>query len=168
QGSPLFLAFQAFLHVRGAALEISPLAALAGEERQHFARALAGVLLENAAQRAAALVTLCQGLSPGQIEAGVFKTLTKLAVDADAALAFEDAETKVDSRRVIEAAVRNLYGGGSIAGGEWIAPVLPDILGERIVAEALADAPSLLTAYFDAHDADAVQAFIVLNRISRP
>ncbi|MBU6408632.1 MAG: hypothetical protein KGS44_16145, partial [Alphaproteobacteria bacterium] len=163
QGSPLFLAFQAFLHVRGAALDVSPLAAMAGEEREHLRRALKGdARLVAAAQRTAALVTLCQGLSQSQLQADVLTKLTELAITQDPALVGDDAKAKVRSADTISAALTTLY-----QSGPWLQPILPDILGERIVAEALTRSPGLLDAYFTAHDEDARNAFTVLNRISR-
>jgi hypothetical protein len=110
QGSPLFLAFQAFLHVRGAALDVSPLAAMAGEERAHLKRALAGEdRLVLAAQRAAALVTLCQGLSAQQLKDDVLTRLTELAIAHDPAFVGDDAKAQVRTADAIGSALTTLY-----------------------------------------------------------
>jgi hypothetical protein len=106
----LFLAFQAFLHVRGTALDVSPLAAMAGEERAHLKRALAGEdRLVLAAQRAAALVTLCQGLSAQQLKDDVLTRLTELAIAHDPAFVGDDAKAQVRTADAIGSALTTLY-----------------------------------------------------------
>lgn len=175
-GSPLSLAFEAFLHVRGVDPEDSPLAEMAREERRHWARALKikasdvariGDPRVEAVNRCAAVLTLIQGTEPAsrpETDNARDKVLQVGLKDAfPPANNAENAKFYADTRSAIERLYRR-----SDQTGESLRPVLPDILGERIVGEALKSTPALLPSIFEHLFESAVTTFTVLNRITKP
>jgi tetratricopeptide (TPR) repeat protein len=162
-GSPLDLAIRAYLRVRGIAIAVSPLATLADDERTHLRRALRGTLgaeprepVARLATQGAAGLTLLGGLSAAQGEAAL-QRLVGLAADR-LGRPVNEAE-----REAVFDALRLLHGGPD----GTARPILPDLLGERIVGEVLAEARDLLPALFDAFPEDSTIMLVGLNRISR-
>nr|WP_274607255.1 tetratricopeptide repeat protein [Paracraurococcus ruber] len=162
-GSPLDLSLRAYLRVRGVGVADSPLATMAHEERLHVRRALRHELASEPrepvvalAARSAAALTLLQGLASGEGE----DALTRL-VGLTAGLAGRHAEPR--ERDAVVGALLAVYSTKSGA----VLPILPDLVGEQAVGEALSDAPALLPAVLDAFPEHRTRALTVLNRITR-
>lgn len=162
-GSPIHLAFQAFLHVRGEKLTQSPLEEMAKEERRHHARALgdapANQMRTEAVAASAALLTLSQGLVPENAKEDLRK-LVRLGVGS---LGEFDDDAAEAARDDVREALQHLYGREVP-----MRPVLPDILGECMIGQTLERAPSLLGEMLDALPHAALSALTVCNRATLP
>lgn len=173
--SPLLLAFEAFLHVRGVGGEGSVLTEMAREERRHWARALrlpagdAGAGRDNrveAVQRCASALTLIQG-TRARPYADTFKALDDLVLVAlrrGPLLGITELE-RANALAAVKAGVERLY---LVHGheGARLMPVLPDLLGEHVCAEVLARDPELLTRLSELGERQRLVPFVVANRIA--
>ena len=175
-GSPLALAFEAYLHVRGIDAQGSPLLEMAREERRHWARALkipastGGRMRDprvEAMHRTAAVLTLAQGVpfEPGDtadktLDDAMGVSLNSFTINgqsnAERGKVYASVQTGIDA----------LYRDVRPEGDVW-RPVLPDLLGERIVGEAVGRAPDIIEGVLE-HSADlAFSALTVANRATR-
>lgn len=176
--SPLSLAFEAFLHVRGVSVRDSPLTEMAREERRHWARALklpqeASVRIGDprlkAIERCVAVLTLIQGTLPSSERA------TDDALDSFLTIALTDGPvlgtteiSKANALAAVRTAIDRLYR-YSVRNGYILRPVAPDLLGEHVVAQVLGrDGPGLMRQLLGYGTREIKNSFTVLDRISRP
>jgi len=144
--SPLVLAFEAFLYVRGADPVDSSLVEMAREERRHWARALKvkandvariGNIRLSLVHCSVAAITLCQGTPPKSTSAT--SELLDMFVEASFDHVYLPAVQESERARLysdVRAAVESLYRITN-SSGEYLQPILPDVLGEEIVGSAL-------------------------------
>lgn len=176
-GSPLSLAFEAFLHVRGVNPQNAPLAEMAREERRHWARALR--IRDVAAARAtdprvdfvhrtSAVITLTQGAGPSaaaDIDAHL-EAVLETALTGAPKLPSRDVERArayADTKRAIEYLYRAPQGSH-----DSLRPILPDIVGEHIVGELYGALPALSKATIGRFGSAAAPVLTVLDRTTRP
>ncbi len=176
-GSPLSLAFEAFLHVRGVQAESSPLAEMAREEKRHWARALKikasdtarmGDLRVGAVHRCAATLTLTRGTPVASA------LTTDKALDRVLEIALSDAPLPSDGGDIAKAqflgevrsAVERLYLDRDQRGTS-LRPILPDLLGEHLVGAGLAQFGNGIVSRVLDQDDKLETALTVIDRLSR-
>lgn len=151
--TPLEVLILAYLRARGIETTDSPIIEIAREERSHWARALRldAKHLESLSDprmdvchRISAVITLVQGAESGQyykIE-DILDLAVQVALENDPHQGPPDASTVkmyADARIAIE----GLYRANS-SHGDRLLPVLPDLLGEYVIAQALKQSVNIL------------------------
>lgn len=175
-GSPLSLAFEAFLHVRGVDPEDSPLAEMAREERRHWARALkikaSDVARVNDPRidmmhRCAAVLTLMQGTERSSVTTTdkALERLLQLALDGVVFPGSSDVE-RASSYATVAKSIDRLYR-RTFSDGDHFAPIVPDVLGEEIVGNAINMYGSNVVEVVAREQRHHLALFWVLSRMSQ-
>ena len=162
-GNPLDLALRAYLRVRSVGVKGSPLATMAEEERRHLHRALRQEVggdprkpVDELTWLGAAAITLLGGLLPTQLEQRLPEIIGVLTAPPA-------RPTSQQEQDAIMAGLRLLYGRED--GG--LDPILPDLLGEQMIGEALARRPALVGDLLDTVPEDRLRALVIANRVTR-
>lgn len=170
--TPLAIAFEAYLHIRGVDVQTTPLEEMAREERRHWRRALKlgasdsdnpTEALVDAMHRCAAALTLRQGSEVGtgpKTDEELDATL-RIALDR---VPLRDATSAGLALRDLTNAIAKLYRLNE-GGGERLRPVLPDLLGEHVCG-SLGDSLSvIMKGVVDLPAREAIEAVFVSARM---
>lgn len=174
--SPLSIAMEAYLALRGHEVYDSALDEIARDERRHWARALGVPAPErddrakevlHALLRCVAVLTLAQGTEAHGSQLELDNELDDLVTCALHNMPRSKESAQVDSSMLdrLRTCLKHLYGLQDSHGARLL-PIRPDLVGEAICADALAVDPTLLRDLAGTGESQMTSAFVVANRAS--